>query len=257
MPRQRTWNQTQRVLKSNCKIWLNTPIDDIAAKDAQKLLQGFVAEGHGYKAGITRAWLKKLWRWAYKNHDGLVTSPIMEAVDINFTRKKRTRVYSDDDIKATWEAADKLKPEGAFIKLMILLIPRKTNLVSMRWSEVVKRKIKVRGDDGKTVEQEMDLWITPPERVKQSKKAEEEADEPREYLTPLPPLALRILKGLTKTDGQDRVFASLSLYKNKRTGRLQFQRGRWLYKQLVKLGAPKYLKDMPTIMPGGTPSRLG
>lgn len=235
-PRQRTWDQTERILKTNCAPLLKKPITDISKGDIRTLLRGFIAEGHSYKAGVTYAWLKKLWRWAAT--EDLVTTPIMEAVKIDYSKRKRTRVYSDEQIKALWVAADKLEPEGAFIKLMMLLSPRKTALVGMRFSELARRKIKITDADGRVVEQELDLWITPPEQVKQSKRAQE--TEHREYLTPLPPLALRILKGIKKEDGQERVFAGLPLYVNKKTGRLQFQRGRWLYKRLAEVGGPKF-----------------
>ena len=55
----------------------------------------------------------------------------------------------------------------------------------MRWSEV--------DDVTKPT-----LWTTPPERVKQSKRAER--SKQRVYLTPLPPLAQRILKGVPRPE---------------------------------------------------------
>jgi hypothetical protein len=44
-PRQRTWHQTERVLKQTCKVWLKTPINDITKKDVRELLRSFIAEG--------------------------------------------------------------------------------------------------------------------------------------------------------------------------------------------------------------------
>ena len=221
--------------------WLKRPINDISKADARKLLRGFIADGHGPKAAITRAWLKKLWRWATRR---IWSQPPSSRPSRSSTSKKvRERAYSDDEIKALWKAAAKLndKDAGAYIKLMILLVPRKTALVSMLWSDIVKKKIKVTDADGRVSEQDLDIWVTRPDFVKQSKKVHEADDEPREYLTPLPRLALSILKGIKKQDGQEnRVFASLPLYANKKTGRPQFQRGRWLYKQLAKVGGPKF-----------------
>src|SRR6476646_3828796 len=114
--RQRTWDQTQRVLK-NCEPLLGMPIDKISKQDVLPMLRGLIAKGHPYKAAVSYAWLKTLWRWAAQ--EDYVTNPIMEAVRIEYEKRERDRVYSDAEIKATWNAADKLDPiEGAFIKLL-------------------------------------------------------------------------------------------------------------------------------------------
>ena len=51
-PRQRTWDQTERVLKTTCEAWLEKPIGTITKADAYTLLEGFVAEGKPAKARI-------------------------------------------------------------------------------------------------------------------------------------------------------------------------------------------------------------
>jgi integrase len=184
-PRQRTWEQTQNVLKRNCKPWLKKQFSAITKRDAYNLLEAFIAEGHGPKAGLTLAWLKTLWRWAYKRD--LVASPVMDAVEIHFEKGKRDRVFTDDEVKAIWRAADQLGPiEGGYIKLLVLLAPRKTALAGMRRSEL---------DDANNPT----VWTTPHERTKSKKTARKK----RVYLTPLPPLAQRILKGLLQSEGED------------------------------------------------------
>ena len=81
----------------------------------------------------------------------------------------------------------------------MLLAPRKTALALMRRPDLVARKVRVVDAEGKQIEQELDVWITPPELVKQTKRAEQR--EGRTYITPLPPLAVRILKGLPEGAG--------------------------------------------------------
>ncbi|QPC43889.1 integrase family protein [Kaustia mangrovi] len=183
-PRQRTWHETERVLKS-CTDWHKRQIDRITKRDAYDILDGFIADGHGPKARVTLSWLKTLWRWAYKRD--LVTAPIMDAVTIDYQKTERDRFYSDDEIKTIWRAADKLDPvEGGYIKLLLLLAPRKKELAGMRWSELDNV-------DNPT------LWTTPFERT----KARKSATKRRVYLTPLPPLAQRVLKGLPKRNDDD------------------------------------------------------
>jgi site-specific recombinase XerD len=201
--RQRTWAQTERALKGSrdeqkhgrgIAKWLRRRIADITKREAYALLEGMVADGRGAKAQITLAWLRTLWKWAYKRD--IVAAPIMDAVEIEFERRRRTKVFDDDAIRATWRAADKLDPvEAAYVKLLILLAPRKTALAEMRRSHL---------DDA----DKPTLWTTPPELVKQTLRAERDED-PRVYQTPLPALASRIIKSVpSRGDDPDLVFPS-------------------------------------------------
>lgn len=223
-PRQRTWDQTERVLKNNCAAWLKRPINDIGKTDARKLLRGFIAEGHGPKAAVTRAWLKKLWRWAYG--EDLVVAPIMEAVSIEFERNERDRVYSDGEIKAIWSAADKCTPvERDYVKLLGLLAARKTELACMGRSHL-------NDPTNPTV------WTVPFELTKSRKTTKaSKTGKKRTYTVPIPPLAQRIVKGLLTRHKEDRLFHGLPVSTSK-AGRLQFNDGR-LKKKLKQHGAPK------------------
>jgi integrase len=215
-PRQRTWDQTRRILLVNCAPWLNKPITDIGKKDAYNLLDGFIAAGHGPKAAVTLAWIKKLWRWAWERD--LVVAPIMDAVKIDFERRVRDRCYSDEEIKAIWRAANGLDPiAGAYIKLLILLAPRKTALARMRLSDLDNA-------DNPT------LWTTPFDLTKSKKTS----GKKREYLTPLPKLASRIIKGL---QGDDYLFPTLPILYTKADRPILD--GKRLIQKLVAHGAPK------------------
>jgi integrase len=226
-PRQRTWDQTERILKKNVPAkWLKRSINEITKKDARDLQKGLVADGHGYKAAVTHAWLKKLWRWAYE--EDIVTAPIMEAVrKPDFEATVRDRVYTDKEIAAIWTAADGLTPvEGAFFKLLILLAPRKTALAYMRYSDL---------DDADNPT----LWTTPFELTKSRKSLSADKRRKRKYLTPLPPLAAHIIKGLERQEGSDLVFADLpGLYVSTATNGKNFS-GTKLLRKLVRHGAPK------------------
>jgi integrase len=218
-PRQRTWDQTQRVLKNNCESLLKKPMDKISKQEVRELLRGYIAEGHPYKASVTRSWLKKLWRWAAE--EDYVSTPIMEAVRIDYEKRERDRVYSDADIKATWNAAGKLDPvERDYIKLLMLLAPRKTALASMRRSHL---------DDADNPT----IWTTPFELTKSRKTSSKK----RVYLTPLPPLAQRIVKGLPKSPKDpDCMFPGLPVHQTE-GGQSTFY-GIHLKRRLVEHGAP-------------------
>ena len=215
-PRQRTWDQTASILK-NCTPLLKMPMAEISKQQVRTLLRSFIADGRPYKAAVTRAWLKKLWRWAFE--EDYVTNPIMEGVRIEYDKRERNRVYSDAEVKAIWNAANKLDPiEGAFIKLLMLLAPRKTALACMRRAHL---------DDADNPS----LWTTPFELTKSRKTSSRK----RVYLTPLPALAVRIIKGLPKGD-DDRMFPGLPVHETE-GGRPTFY-GVKLKQRLVEHGAP-------------------
>lgn len=224
-PRQRRWDQTERVLKRNCKGWLKKPIARISKRETYELLDGFVADGHPYKAAVTLAWLKTLWKWAWKRD--LVATPFMEAVEIHYEKRVRDRVYADDEIRATWRAANKLPAvEGAFAKLIILLAPRKTELATMRRTDLDNLN-------------KPTLWTTPFESTK-SRKVKNVADEPRVYLTPLVPLVQRNLQPLLKKGKDDRVFPGLPVHMTKAGRPVLYSKT--LTRKLIKHGAPKDLQ---------------
>lgn len=82
---------------------------------------------------------------------------------------------------------------GSYVKLLVLLAPRKTALAGMRRSDL---------DDIDNPT----LWTTPFELTKSKKSASKK----RVYLTPLPALAQRIVKGLPK--GGERLFPTLRIH---------------------------------------------
>ncbi len=186
-PRQRTWKQTERILRVNCADWLAKPIASITEADAYGLLDGFIAEGQDATARVTRAWLRTMFRWAAKRK--IVERSVMVDIDIEIERKVRKRAYTTKEVTAVWNGAAKLDPiEAGFIKLILLLGVRKSELAGMRRSEF--------DDQGKPT-----LWTVPHERTKTRKSQKEE----RLYLVPLPKLAQRVIRGLPRLDN-DLVF---------------------------------------------------
>lgn len=146
------------------------------------MLEGFVEDGDDYKARVTLAWLKTLWRWAWKRD--IVDAPVMDAVDIEIEPRVRDRHYSAAEVRALWRAADQLSPiQGGFVKLLLLLGVRKNELAGMRRSEFDD-------PDAPTT------WTVPHERTKAKKTAKKK----RVYVVPLPPLAQRIIKGVPQLD---------------------------------------------------------
>jgi integrase len=216
-PRHKSWDNTRRVLTKNATVWLDRDIRSISRSDAYTLLDGIVTSGQGAKAESTHAWLRKLWRWCFERD--LVEAPIMDAVRIHVERKRRERVFSPAELVAIWQAADALDPvESAYTKLLLLLAPRKSALALMRRSDL---------------DPDVTLWTTPFEQTKSRRSVTRR----RVYLTPLPALAARILKGaLGNRAGEQRVFPTLPIYQTP-SGQPWFDSS-GLVARLIEHGAP-------------------
>jgi integrase len=221
-PRQRTWYQTEQVLKNYCSAWRARPFADITTADARTLLRGFIAQGHPYKAAVTQRWIKTLWKWAYKEE--LITENVMARLDVEIEKRERDRVYSDEEIKQIWSAADQLPDpyEAAYAKLMVLLAPRKSALACLERSHL--------DDPDKPT-----LWTTPFELTKSRKPRT--GKKKRVYLIPLPPLAQRIIRGLKQRGDSPLLFPSLIISENK--GGQKSHHDSALKARLKARGAPK------------------
>ena len=151
--------------------------------------------------------------------ENLIAQPIMDGVEIEYEQGVRDRYFKDKELNAIWQAADKLTAhESAYVKLLMLLAPRKNELTGMRRSEM---KFDAGGNPI--------VWITPHERTKSRKK--QTNGRRRVYTTPLPPLAQRIIKSLPKREDGDLVFEG-------RAPGAPLYVGTKLIRKLVKLGAP-------------------
>lgn len=211
-PRQRTAAETKRVLLTSGAAWLKRPFAEIGEADAYDVLDGILAEGKHAKARVTLTYLRALWRWAALRK--LCEAAVMDRVEVEIERRVKVRRYDDAEIRAAWGAAEALPAiEGAYIKLCILLGPRKSELVRAERPEL--------DDPARPT-----LWTVPFARTKSKKKAKRE----RVYFVPLPPLAQRILRGLpAREDAPDLLFPG---YRAKQP----LDAGTWL-KEKVRAGS--------------------
>lgn len=213
--KQRTWLQTERALKRHCGKWLKRPIRSITTKEIEGLLEDLISDGRSRTAQLTLTWMRLMWKWASKKD--LADKAVIEKVDVEFEPPKiRDKVFSDDEIRDIWKAANQLDPvKSAFVKLLILLAPRKNELAGMRRAEL---------NDGDSPSH----WQTPHERTKSKKTAAKK----RTYETPLSALAARIVRGIPVSEHDpDLVFWGT------KQGR-PIDAGQPLKRLLVKNGAP-------------------
>jgi len=168
----------------NDRGWADLPVTQVTQEHVQDTLDARVGYSP-YAANRTFEVLCVLFRWLYTR--GHVPQNPMDRIDKPFDAEKvRDRYWSDDEIKALWQAADKLNELWpSYLKLLIVMGQRKNEIASMRW-------------DG--IDLEECVWELPEDQHKSK----------RGHRFPLPALAVRILKGLPRVQGNPFVFPGRS-----------------------------------------------
>jgi integrase len=116
--------------------WQHRPFRDIKRGDVAALLDQ-IEDDHGPRqADMVLAYVRKCMGWyATRNDD--YSSPIVPGMKRhNGGDHKRTRVLSDDEIRALWKACDG-GIYGAMLKVLLLTGQRKDKVASMKWDDVV------------------------------------------------------------------------------------------------------------------------
>ena len=126
-------------------------IDTLAAKPAEAL--------HAYRA------IRAMLSWAVQRH--YINRSPLENMKPPSKDRHRSRVLSDDELKAIWAACE--GDFGTMVRLLILTGARKSEIGTLRWDYI---------DDG--------VLTIPAEMTKNG----------REHRLPLPELAVRILEGV-------------------------------------------------------------
>jgi integrase len=164
----------------NDRGWADLPVAQITGEHVYDALDTRLSKSP-YAANRTYEVLCVFFRWHYRR--GLVPQNPMDKVDKPFDGEKpRDRFWSNNEIKALWQAADKLnEPWPSYLKLLIVMGQRKNEIASMRWGGL---------------DLEEGVWELPEDQHKGK----------RGHKFPLPPLAIRILKGIPRVGENPYVF---------------------------------------------------
>lgn len=149
----------------------STPLPKIKRTDIRAALDT-LEERSPSAANKAHKWLRKLFVWAVQRGD-IEASP-MAAMPAPAPENRRTRVLSDDEIKAAWEASHALgHPFGPIVRLLILTGQRLREVAGLDWAEVnLKHRV----------------WVIPAARTKNE----------RDHLVPLSADAVEILEAQFK-----------------------------------------------------------
>jgi integrase len=111
-------------------------IGTIKRKDVIRVLD-HVEDNHGQRmADYTLATLSRLFNW-HAIRDDEFKSPIVRGMRRqNAKQHARTRVLSDDELRAVWAAASTKGPFPAYVKFLLLTAARRTEAAAMTWAEL-------------------------------------------------------------------------------------------------------------------------
>jgi integrase len=129
--------------------WRDRTIDSIRRRDIIDLVEDVAASGRGYHANRTCAVLSKFFAWLVAR-DALAVSPAT-GVERPHKEKIRSRILTDDELRALWLACGHEGASGEAIRLMILTGARRGEVGEMPRREV---------------DQDHQLWNLPAERTK-------------------------------------------------------------------------------------------
>ena len=173
--RNRTLDVVDGVIKKHILPVLGArPLTEITRRETNDILSGSgLGKKHQTHARRISSYLRTFGRWA--ENDGKIDdgkSPFDRLKQIG-TEAKRSRVLTDDEVRAIWKASAGMGPFGRAVRLMLATGQRRSEVGDMEWREVnVAKK----------------LWTIPHERTK--------AD--RAHVVPLSAPALSIIADAPK-----------------------------------------------------------
>lgn len=167
--------------------WATRPVTEITAHDVVQVIDEIVARGTPHMARNVFATIRRFFNWTISRRVyGVDRSPCdrMRPSDLVGERVMRSRILTDDEIRALWAATDKIGyPYGPLLRLLLVVGQRKSECAEMRWSEIDLNK---------------KLWVIPPERMKQGAV----------HAVPLSDMAVSILQSLPRFKRGDFVFST-------------------------------------------------
>jgi integrase len=167
--------------------WGTRPITDITRHDLLEVIEAAIERGSPWQAHHVFSYASRIFNWAIERGVyGLEHSPAhgMRPARIIGAKKPRTRVLTDTELKALWQASKDLGyPYGPMVQLLTLTGQRRTEVAEARWSEIDLEKAE---------------WHIPPARMKM--------DTP--HFVPLTKEAIAILETLPRFQSGDCLFST-------------------------------------------------
>jgi len=134
-PNLRTWKQIESALERLAiPEFKDRPVKDIRRRDIVDLLEKVAAKTPG-ESNHLRAYLSKMFNWLLER-EVVEVNPVA-GVAQRYKPQVRTRILSDDEIKALWKATERMGGAfGACTRLLLLSGMRRDEAGLLRWDEI-------------------------------------------------------------------------------------------------------------------------
>jgi integrase len=158
------------------------PIRQIERSEIVNLIDG-IGEKAPIMARLTFAIVRRVMSW-HAVRDDRFLNPIVAGMAPP-AGEERSRILSDDELRAVWKAAQAHSGVfGHLVRFLLLTAARRNEASGMKWTEL-----------------QGEVWIVPPERHKTGGKA-------GELVRPLSSAAMDIINGLPRISGSPYVFTT-------------------------------------------------
>jgi integrase len=190
----RSFKEQRRLLFKVNEGWHDISVSSITSREIRETLEAIRDDGHGYAANRAFEVLRTFFKWL--EYDERVTVDPMRKVRNPFGGEQaRERVWTNDELRRIWLAADKLgKLEAPYLKLLLLLGQRRDEVAGIRWDEITEKEIKENEIDGRQFKGL--TWQLPAIRGKSK----------RLHTFPLSNTAIEILNAVPRVNGSAFVF---------------------------------------------------
>jgi integrase len=173
-PNTKSWKRTEWIFdKYVTPVWGSRSISSIKRRDVAELLDKIEDENGPVAAQGALAQIRKLFNWLALRDDEFV-SPIVRGMGrIKPKERARTRVLTDDEIRALWPASARVRGlYGHLVRFLLLTASRRDEAALAPWVEF--------DDEG--------VWTIPAQRFKSK----------HQHVLPLSRAGQEILSGLTR-----------------------------------------------------------
>ena len=179
--RESSWKESQRIFSAYINPAIGRqPITEVTRPEIRSILNKVADRGAKMQANRILSAARKFFNWAVEND--YVSAAVTDGIKPPAQERDRDRILSEDEIAAVWNGTTLLGwPFGPLFQLLLVTAQRKSEVGSMRWSQI-----------------EDDVWSL----------SRDDTKSDRAHSIHLSDLALDIIHSLPKVEGQDLVFST-------------------------------------------------
>jgi integrase len=135
--RHRTAAETRRVIERHIlPVWGNRVFTEITRRDIAALLDVVEDKSGARTADTVLTTLQTIAGWVQRRDDDYVPPFVRGMKRETAEQHNRSRVLSDDELRAVWRVAGEVERLGPLCKLLLLTAQRREKVVAIRWDDI-------------------------------------------------------------------------------------------------------------------------